>query len=235
MDRETAIGMRVAMAGAIVSFIISMIAYGIMAAASPISSYVDYDSFIRTIVMASVVQLVVLAVLLVFFLNDAGELENFTKAGLLERAWLVNTLGVITLVGAGALLGYALSAMFLTWEEWLALVDLAAVYGPVVRLLAWSIFIQQLGFALPVLYFLLAKRQARASIPFSALETRGDVLGIAFTVSLPVPGTLLVISCILNTLLAGIAGIVSMALGIAWLVLHSLALKSRNLPDLPED
>ncbi|MFX0101150.1 MAG: hypothetical protein ACFFCS_16360 [Candidatus Hodarchaeota archaeon] len=237
MDIETQTSMRYAVIGAAISFGISLIAYCIMVTLLPhyLSGgdmyLADYSSFLRILIMANIIQFVMLPVLLTFFINDAGELENFTKTGLIENAWKVNVLGVfIILVGAG-IMGWAMASMFPGWG---IVGDPNAVYGNAIKLMNASMLIQSLGFGMPVFYFLLSKYMARDEIPFTKMEIRADLIGIVFSVIMFVPAVIMTVSAIAFPI-AGVFGIISTIVGIFWCMLLFIALKQRDLPDVPED
>ncbi len=224
--------MRFALLGTCASLMFSIIAYAIMGSFSPISTYASWDQFLRPVIIATMIQFVVLPVILVFLVNDAGELENFTKEGLLEFAWLVNTVGVIVMIVAGAMLGYAFSLAFVGWSP---PPDPAAAFANSLKFMTWSMFIQNLGFAVPVFYFSFSKLLARKGIPFKPVEKIADILGMAFSALLPVASGLLAASPIYMTLQASAFGIIAMGIGCAWAVLYFFSLRGRELPDIPED
>nr|MDO8113494.1 hypothetical protein [Candidatus Sigynarchaeota archaeon] len=231
MDEETQRSMRLAMIAVAASFGISLVSY-ILMAANPVGTYADYDKFIRIVIVSTVIQFVVLPVLLTFFVNDSGELENFTKKGPMETAWLVNAIGVLVLIIAGALLGYAFSLFYFGWNP---PSDPGSVLGTGLIIMTWSMFLQSLGFCVPVFYFMISKRLAKGVIPFKKNELLSDFIGLAFSVLLPIPAVILVISPVYGTVSASIFGIVASGIGIAWMVLYIIALKDRKLPDIPED
>jgi hypothetical protein len=231
MDIETQKSMKLAVVGAGIAFIISIFSNLIMIA-TPVSSIPDYNGFLRIKIISMMIQFVILPVLLVFFVNDSGELENFTKKGLLEDAWKVNTIGVIVMIIAGALLGVSLASMFLGWDP--IPPDRAVIYGPAINLMCWAEFVQRLGFAIPVFYFLMAKSMAKDEIPFEDRELLSDKVGIVFSMLLPISSALLIIDKMI-TLAAGILGLATMCVGLVWVFLYLIALNKRDIPDIPED
>jgi hypothetical protein len=232
MDAETSKSMRLAMLATAASFVVSLVAYASMAAYSPIFTYADYDNFIRVLIVAMMIQFIVMPVLLTFFVNDSGELENFTRKGPLEKAWLVNSIGVLAMIIAGVLLGLAMAEFYTGWN---APVDPGLVFGPALITMTWGMFVQSLGFGIPVFYFLISKMLAREAIPFKKDEQNSDKIGIIFAMLLILPPAALVMSPVFGTLVSGILGIVANAVGVTWMVLYFLAIKHRDLPDIPED
>jgi hypothetical protein len=232
MDIETSRSMRLTMLATAASFVMSIIAYIRVLAFSPITAYPEYDNFIRYLIVAMMVQFIVLPVLLAFFVNDSGELENFTKEGPMEKAWLVNTIGVVIMIVAGIILGLALAD---TYTGWNPPADLGAVFGGAIIKMTWAMFIQALGFSVPVFYFLLSKRFAKGIIPFKKDELTSDALGIIFSIMFVFPPAMLVVSPVFGTTAAGMFGIFANVIGVAWTITYFLAIKKRQLPDIPED
>ncbi|MBD3185862.1 hypothetical protein GF325_03450 [Candidatus Bathyarchaeota archaeon] len=231
MDIETMKGMRLSILGTGASFIVSLIAYIMMASSGPASSYSDYESFLRMLIVATMIQFVVLPVLLAFFVNDAGELENFTRTGLIEKAWLINTIGVIVQIAAAVLLGYAMASMFVGFSE---TPDPGIIYGNMINMMTTSQLIQSLGFSIPVFYFLLSKYMAREKIPFKKIEQISDIIGILFSVVMPLP-SIIIFSSGLAVGICGMLGIISMIIGITWIATRFQSSLTRDLPDIPED
>ncbi|MHA1680669.1 MAG: hypothetical protein ACTSUE_06660 [Promethearchaeota archaeon] len=231
MDIETTKAMRLAILGTGASFTIMLVAYAKMVLAGPTSSYSDYESFFRFLIVSTMIEFVMLPVLLAFFVNDAGELENFTKTGIIEKAWLVNTIGVVVQIIAAVILGYALASMFAGFSF---AGDLGIIYGNAIRLMTVSMVIQSLGFAIPVFYFLLAKYTARKEIPFQKIENISDIIGIIFTITFSIPPTIILASG-LATSTCGMFGIVSTVIGISWIATSFVSNLKRELPDIPED
>ncbi|MHA1791237.1 MAG: hypothetical protein ACTSVI_01250 [Promethearchaeota archaeon] len=236
MDRETSIGMKLTVLGAGISFIISLIAYIKMSLLLPEQmamsiALADYQSFLNILIAATIIQFVILPVLLTFFINDSGELENFTKQGLIEDAWIVNIIGVITMIVSGGIMGWAMSSLFVGWKP---IADPQSVYAPAIRLMNISWFIQVLGFGIPLFYFLLSKILAKKEIPFKKNETIADFIGLIFSILIIIPPALLIISN-LNIGIAGLFGIMAVCIGVVWCLLYYVALDKRELPDIPED
>jgi hypothetical protein len=232
MDKETSRSMRLAILATAASFVMSIIAYIRVLEFSPITAYPQYDNFIRYLIVAMMVQFIVLPVLLAFFVNDSGELENFTKKGPMEKAWLVNSIGVVIMIGAGVLFGLALAD---SYTGWTAPIDPASLFGVAIIKMTWALFIQAAGFSIPVFYFLISKRLARDIIPFKKDELNSDIVGIFFSIVFLLPPATLVASPIFGTLVAGVLGIVASALGVVWALAYFLAIRKRDLPDVPED
>lgn len=220
------------MLAAAASFVMSIVAYARLLAFSPISSYPEYDNFIRYIIVAMMVQFIVLPVLLAFFVNDSGELENFTKEGPMESAWLVNTIGVVAMIVAGIVLGLALADMYTGWNP---PVDPGALFGGAIIKMTWAMFIQAAGFSMPVFYFLSSKRLAKGIIPFKKDELHCDALGIIFAIFFIFPPAVLIASPVFGTVAAGMLGVLANGIGVAWMVTYFFAIRKRELPDVPED
>ncbi len=232
MDEETSRSMRLALLATAASFVMSIIAYIRVLAFSPITAYPQYDNFIRYIIVAMMVQFIVLPVLLAYFVNDSGELENFTKEGPMESAWIVNSIGVVIMIVAGVVLGLALADMY---TGWIAPIDPGAVFGGAVVKMTWAMFIQAAGFSIPMFYFMTSKRLAKHAIPFKKDELNSDALGILFSVMFIFPPALLVASPIFGTTAAGLFGIMASGFGVLWAISYFLAIGKRDLPDIPED
>ncbi len=212
------------------SFVVSLVAYVMMAAFSPISSYVGYTNFIQVLIVAMMVQFIVMPVLLTFFVNDAGELENFTKEGPLEKAWLVNSVGVLIMIAGGVFLGLGLAELFTGWTT-----PEGTAFGIALTTMAWGILLQAAGFGIPVFFFLYSKSLARSMIPFKKDELTSDKIGIIFSIAILGPAAVLVASPVFGTLVAGLIGIVANAIGVVWMLASFMAIKKRELPDIPED
>jgi len=82
---------------------------------------------------------------------------------------------------------------------------------------------------------LISKRLARDIIPFKKDELKSDIVGIFFSIVFLLPPATLVASPIFGTLVAGVLGIVASALGVVWALAYFLAIRKRDLPDVPED
>ncbi|MBN2153956.1 MAG: hypothetical protein JW839_21040 [Candidatus Lokiarchaeota archaeon] len=231
MDEETSRSMRLAMLATAASFVVSLVAYAMMAAFSPISTYADYDAFIRVLIVAMMIQFIVMPVLLTFFVNDAGELENFTREGPLEKAWLVNSIGVLAMIIAGALLGLALAEFYTGWSA----IDPGTVFGQALATMTWGMLLQAAGFGVPVFYFLYSKSLARSMIPFKKDELASDKIGIVLSIAMLLPPATLVAAPVFGTLVAGLLGIASNAIGVVWITAYFMAIRRRELPDVPED
>jgi len=222
--------MRLAMLATAASFVVSLVAYVMMAVFSPISSYVGYANFIQILIVAMMIQFIVMPVLLTFFVNDAGELENFTKEGPMEKAWLVNTIGVLIMIAGGVFLGLGLAELFTGWT-----IPTGTAFGIALTTMAWGMLLQAAGFGIPVFYFMYSKSLARTIIPFKKDELTSDKLGVVFSIAILGPPAVLVASPVFGTLVAGLIGIVANGIGIAWMALYFMAIKKRELPDIPED
>jgi len=84
-------------------------------------------------------------------------------------------------------------------------------------------------------YFMISKRLAREVIPFKKNELISDIIGIVFSLLLPIAPAVLVVSPIYSTILASIFGILAFGVGFVWMIAYYLAIKVRELPDIPED
>ncbi len=231
MDEETSRSMRLALLATAASLIMSIIAYIRVLAFSPINTYANYASFIQYLIVAMMVQFIVLPVLLAFFVNDSGELENFTKKGPMESAWIVNTIGVVIMIVAGVVLGLAIADSFTGWTY----SDPGAVFGAVIAKMTWAMLIQAAGFSIPVFYFMFSKRLARDQIPFKKDELNSDALAIIFAIMFVFPPVILIASPVYGTIAAGLLGVIASGFGVLWAIAYAIAIRNRALPDIPED
>ncbi|MHA1369745.1 MAG: hypothetical protein ACTSRA_08545 [Promethearchaeota archaeon] len=236
MDIETQRGMIVALIGTCVIFTLCAITYIFMATLFPQElahevSYNSYGRFLKYLIASNIIKFVMLPVLLTFFINDAGELENFTRKGLIERAWLVNIIGVIIMIFSGVIMGLAMASFFTGWEP---VEDPASIVGPAIRQMNVASLIQAIGFGVPLLYFMISKIQSKDKIPFIKVERISDVFGLIFSMIFLIPHFLLTIS-IIHVGTAGILGCFSSAMGIVWCAVYAYAIHKRELPDVPED
>ncbi len=113
--------------------------------------------------------------------------------------------------------------------------------------MVWSLFIQRLGFSIPLFFFLLSKFLARQRpgevapegkrinrIPFKKSEIISDLFGIVFALQFPTVPAMLIIDYRF-TLYMGVGGIIASGLGFLWCIMYFIALGFRDLPDIPED
>lgn len=223
--------MRLALLATAASLVMSIIAYIRVLAFSPINTYANYENFIQYLIVAMMVQFIVLPVLLAFFVNDSGELENFTKKGPMETAWIVNTIGVVIMIVAGVVLGLAIADSFTGWTY----SDPGAVFGAVITKMTWAMFIQAAGFSIPVFYFMFSKRLARDVIPFKKDELNSDALAIIFSIMFVFPPVILIASPVYGTIAAGLLGVIASGFGVLWAITYAISIGKRALPDIPED
>lgn len=238
MDIETQNSLKLAVLAMLGTLVFSLVAYAIMAMQLPVFldesiSLADYQPFLKILIAANIIQFVMQPVLLTFFINEAGELENFTKTGLIENAWKVNAIGVLIIIIGAGIMGWAMASMFPGWDL-MTITDPSVFYGNAIKMMNWSMFVQSLGFGIPVFYFLLSKYLAKDEIPFSKKENLSDLVGIVYAVVSCIPAVILAISA-LSSPIAGIFGIISTFVGILWCIVLFMALMQRDLPDVPED
>ncbi|MEX2681556.1 MAG: hypothetical protein Q6373_008145 [Candidatus Sigynarchaeota archaeon] len=230
MDEETSRSMQLAMLATAASFVVSLVAYAMMTIFSPISSYIGYANFIQVLIVAMIIQFIVMPVLLTFFVNDAGELENFTKEGPMEKAWLVNAIGLLIMIAGGVFLGIGLAELFTGWT-----IPSGTAFGIALTTMTWGMLLQAAGFGFPVFFFLYAKSLAKSIIPFKNDELASDKIGIVFSIAILGPPVVLVASPVFGTLVAGLIGIAANGIGVVWMLVYFMAIKRRELPDIPED
>ncbi len=148
----------------------------------------------------------------------------------MEKAWLVNTIGVLIMIAGGVFLGLGLAELFTGWT-----MPEGTTFGLALTTMVWGIFLQAAGFGIPVFFFLYSKGLARSIIPFKKDELMSDKIGIIFSIAILGPPAVLVASPVFGTLVAGLIGIVANGIGVAWMLAYFMAINRRELPDIPED